>query len=294
MRSFPSLQDSDRVVITGATGWMGREVLDRLSRTRPKIQVLPVASMARRLETGSRTYQIHEWSHAYISEWRPTIAVHLAFLTREAESTMSTAEYERRNHELTEAAAHLYSIPELRAAVIASSGAAIQAKGQIYGDLKARDEKIFTELSNRTGLPTVISRIWSVSGAFCTKPDLFALFDLIEQTRNRSRVHIRARSEVWRRYVDAGEFLEVCVSAAGVGANQVIDSAGPLVEIEHLAHVIQDALGERKQIVREPLTQPPDRYFTDSQTMESWSDRLGIPLASLVEQVRRSARVETS
>ena len=282
------------MVITGATGWMGREVLDRLARTRPEIQVLPIASRGRMVETGNRTYQVHEWSHASISEWRPTIAVHLAFLTREAESTMSTAEYERRNLRLTEAAAHLYSIPDLRAAVIASSGAAIQAKEQIYGDLKARDEEVFTELSNRTGLPTVISRIWSVSGAFCTKPDLFALFDLIEQTRNRSRVHIRAKSEVWRRYVDAGEFLEVCISAAGVGANEIIDSAGPLVEIEYLAHVIQEALGEKKQIVRESLTQPTDRYFTDSQTMELWSQRLGIPLAPLTDQIKRSAQVSMS
>lgn len=294
VRSFPSLQDSDRVVITGATGWMGREVLDRLARTRPEIQVLPIASRARSLEIGDRTHQVHAWSHAYIAEWRPTIAVHLAFLTREAESTMSTAEYERRNRELTESAVHLFSIPELRAAVIASSGAAIRPKGQIYGELKARDEQVFTELGNRTGVPTVISRIWSVSGAFCTKPNLFALFDLIEQTRHRPSVHIRARSEVWRRYVDAGEFLEICVSAAGAEASEVIDSAGPLVEIEHLAHVIQDVLGEKRAIVREMVTQPPDRYFTDSHNMESWSERLGLPLASLTEQVRRSAQVVTS
>lgn len=293
-RLFPSLEDSDRIVITGATGWLGREILNRLSRFRPEIQVLPIASRSQSFISGGFTYSVSDWSQERISDWRPTIALHLAYLTRETESSIGVAEYARRNQSITQAATHLYSIPEMRAVVVASSGAALQKTHEIYGTLKSRDEQIFTTLNARTGVPTVISRIWSVSGAFCTKPEMFALFDLIDQTKFKSTVHIRARGEVWRRYVDAGEFLEICLTTAAAGQSTVIDSAGELIEIGQLARRIQQVLGNQETIIRSPTAEPPDRYYTSSTSQAFWAQRFGICVTDLDGQIARSANLESS
>lgn len=287
--AFCSLQDTDRLLVTGASGWLGREVILRLRRGRPDIPVLGVASRPRETSVGQETIVAQAWDHVAISEWAPTVVVHLAYLTRELEQQWGPFEYERQNQELSDRAARLYALPSLRGFVIASSGAAVSLTDQTYGRLKAEDEQRFLELAQTTGVPTVAARIWSVSGPHCRKPSLFALFDLIHQTRQRPVVRIQAAHEVWRRYVDAGEYLEVCLGAVGVGHSGVIDSGGEKVEIGDLALHVQEVLDIKRPIERPPIVGAPDGYYSDSLSMVGWAQRLGIPLSGLTEQIRRSA-----
>ena len=287
-RAFPTISDDDRLVVTGASGWMGREVLARLLATRPRVEVLPIASQARTFTVSGARFDAHPWSERLIESWRPTLAIHLAFLTREAVSEFGQDAYIQRNNAITALAMRLYSIPTMRGLVIASSGAAIVARNDTYGSLKSQDEALFTSLGESTGLPTVIARIWSVSGAYCTKPSLFAFSNLLDQTLTQGEVHINAKHEVWRRYVDAGEFLEVCLTAAGDQSHEVIDSAGPLIEIGPLAQLMQDVLGARLPIHREYPSEPADRYFANSPNLESRSEDFGISLTDLAGQVLRS------
>ena len=277
------------MLITGATGWLGREVIARLSRLQPNLPVLPVASRSRVFDVGKRDVRAVEWNHKEIASWGPTLALHLAYLTPELEQTIGTTEYEAQNRRLTEQALRLYSLPTIRGVVSASSGAAIAQRDTTYGRMKARDETAFLEAGESSGVPTIIARIWSVTGVHCTKPDQFAFFDLIRQTQYESEVHICSAHEVWRRYVDAGEYLDLCLAAVSSGSSGVIDSGGELIEIGDLAAEIQNTLGIQRPISRPEISGAADIYASDGLSMRTWADSKGLKMSSILEQIVRVA-----
>ena len=288
--AFTGLTCADRVVITGATGWMGRELIARLIETRPDIPTLAIASAPRAFSVGGKRLEALAWDHDTIAEWGPTLLVHLAYRTREHLAGSQMHHFFKGNMDLSASAAHLYTLPSLRGAVIASSGAAVSMRSGPYGALKQQDENTFTRLGLQRGIPTVIARIWSVSGSHCPKPHLFALYDLIRQADSANPVvRIRASHEVRRKYVDAGEFLEVALSGAGLGRSGIIDSAGALVELSELADQIQMVTGIRKPIERPHICSSPDNYFTESREMDNWAIDTSVTFSPLAIQIGRSA-----
>lgn len=287
---IPGLLESDRILVTGATGWLGREILARLTRRSPQIPVLAVARRARAFSIGRDQRTCIEWDSAAVRDWRPTLVVHLAYLTREREAEVGTQSYEVRNRKLTHRALDLYTIDSVRGVVVASSGAAVALRHTTYGRLKAYDEGMFLAAGRDTKIPTVIARIWSVSGALCTKPQGFALYDLINQTLNGPVVQVRAPNEVWRRYVDAGEYLEVCLADAASGASEIIDSSGELIELKDLAHCIQSVLGVHRRIERPPLLGTADEYYSESSLMQLRAREFSLTISSLEQQISVSSR----
>jgi len=286
---FATITDLDRILVTGATGWLGRELIARLSVLRPEVPILAVASRHQKVHLGRLEIDALAWEFEAIAQWRPSVVVHLAFLTREREAAMGWSEYESRNRQLSDLATRLYSLPSIRAFVYASSGAALLPRSGMYGRLKAEDEERFQEKGEALGVPTTIARVWSVSGAWCPKPDHFALYDLIRQTQLSPVVRINSAHEVVRRYVDAGEFLEICLAFAGSGGSGSIDSGGERVEIGELAQRIQQVLGIIRPIERPELTGAADGYFSDSSTMSQLARRFGVSLSGLEKQIGRSA-----
>jgi nucleoside-diphosphate-sugar epimerase len=287
---FATVTDSDRILVTGATGWLGRELIARLRLLRPEVPILAVASQHRTVHAGPLKIDAVAWDLDAISQWKPTIVVHLAFLTRELEAVLGWREYESRNRQLSDLATHSYGLPSIRAFVYASSGAAISPGSGSYGLLKAQDEERFREQGRVSGVPTVVARVWSVSGEWCPKSDLFALYDLIRQTRMGPVVHINAAHEVVRRYVDAGEYLEICLALAGSGSNGAIDSGGQRVELGELALRIQQILGIVRPIERPESSGTSDVYCSESSSMTRLARQFGVALSGLEDQIRRSAR----
>lgn len=287
--SFAALRADDRILISGATGWLGREILSRLLMSRPDVPILAFARKKRTFVAGEHTLLARPWNHEFALQWEPTLFIHLAYLTREWEGILGTGKYESENRSLSTKALKIMAIPSLRGSVIASSGAAIKFPQSTYGRLKLQDEHHFAMAGEIWKVPTVIARAWSISGEFCPKPNHFALYDLIYQTLNAPQVCVRAPHATWRRYVDAGEYLEVCLGLAALGHSQIVDSDGPLVEIGELAHQIQETLGVQRPIVRPPRSGMDDRYFSDSKQMTHWAQRLTVSISDLQTQIHRSA-----
>jgi nucleoside-diphosphate-sugar epimerase len=289
-QQFTWLEARDRLLITGATGWLGRELLARLHRNRPDVEIKCIASSPRQFQLEGTSFQAEPWDAAAVALWRPTLAIHLAYLTREVQESIGLEDYELQNVRLSELALSLYRIPSLRGLVVASSGAALADPDGLYGRLKALDEERFREAGQAAGIPTAIARIWSVSGAHCTKPDLFALYDLIRQVRVAPEVRITAQREVWRRYVDAGEYLEICLGAVASGAFATIDSGGDLVEIGELVQVIQTTLGVSQAVVRSEIRYPANHYYATTAAMSDWAESLGVGVADIRQQILVSER----
>ena len=284
--------DADaRLLITGAGGWLGREALVRVKMIRPNVQILAFANTSRRLEFHDLDVQLHSWDSSLIERWQPTVVLDLAFITREHLRTMSPLQYRSKNLELIRRSLWLSSLHSVKGYVYLSSGAVMDKQPDLYADLKLQAETAVQEVARDRVLPLVVARAWSLSGGLCTKPKTFALFDLIRQTMHEPTVTIYAQNEVWRRYTDAGDFLEVALRGLECGQQLVVDSTGPLVEIGELALEVQEVLGVTKPIHRSLTRDTPNSYFTDSTVMDELADRLAIDIKSLHDQIRISAGV---
>lgn len=281
---------NERIVVTGANGWLGREVIYRLVRNNPEVSLLALGRSSNVLQLPKcRPVKVHEWKTTEIDRWGPTALIHLAALTKERLLGMSAPAYIAENRHLLESALDIVNLDTIRSVVIASSGAAITQLDHPYGVHKALEEVKFQEAASQRDVAMVIARIWSVSGRFCTKPEHFLFFDLIRQAISKGEsIRIRAGHPVRRKYVDGGEFLEICFRAASSGHSGTIDSTGFEVEATELAEIIQSELKTKKTIRREVSSERADSYLAKSMEMMLWAETTGVEISSLPIQIVRS------
>lgn len=287
-RSFESLRAHDRVLITGASGWLGRELLYRLRSNTPEIAVLPFGSRTSCVLLGKEEFDIIEWDYELAKKWNPSVLVHLAYATRDKVQELGETAFRKINMDLSARALSLMEIPTIRGVVMASSGVAEDPKNEAYAELKAHDETQFLRMATDLGVSLVIARAWSLTGAFCTKPRVFAFYELLRQSLYEPQVVITSTSPVFRRYMDAGEYLEICLSAAAAGVTETISSAGELVELSELAEKMLSVHHLSKPIIRCLLPGIEDAYYTHDLSIYRWAEHLGVALTSLDQQIRRS------
>jgi hypothetical protein len=138
----------------------------------------------------------------------------------------------------------------------------------------------------------VIPRVFSVSGPYMTKPELYALGDLILQATHSDTVRIRATRPVYRSYIAAGELIAVCIAAALEGEHELVfDSGGEIAEVGELAALVIAAAGRSGISVERTwdTAAEPDRYVAEQATMARLARRFDVPQQSLSDQVAETA-----
>ncbi len=284
-----------RVVITGANGWLGRELIARLECLGPDVEVLAITRQV--LDPSFRKRQgvtSYTWDLDFTRNWQPTTFVHLAAVTKEYFHHANHDQLLEINSGLTQSALEIAELDSVERVVLASSGAAVMQLDHPYGIHKAREEAAFKESCDTNGKNLIVSRIWSVSGKHCTKRNLLLFFDLIDQAQGPSEaIVIASRKKVLRRYVDGGEFLELCLRVACASRSATIDSEGELIEAYDLANLIQRSLGTSKVIVRPANNMGRDAYFSKSNTLHEWEKLAGMYMSNLRTQIEISAAFRT-
>lgn len=277
------LTSGDRIVVTGAAGWLGRSLLGRLLPAAEACgaTVLGVASRERLQAIGGTVIPIRAWNDDDLMAWEPTVVVHTAFVTRERLADLGEPAFQRVNRDLTDRACRLAMLPSVRAVVHTSSGAALDPTSDAYGRLKAEQEVAFEQISGAI----VNARVWSVSGPECTRPDEFAFTSFVRMAVSTGVIRVTAQNRVWRKYVDAGQMMEVSLLAALHGHRGTIDSTGELVELHHLAERTARLLSARVESAPMNPDSTDGRYYSDSPSMDEFAARYGLALASLDEQI---------
>lgn len=266
------------IVISGAQGWMGRELICNLKVTSPATQIvrLPRINPESFAELEPVLSPLGEWTF-----------VHLAFITREQILEIGKDSYVNANRQITDVAQRIIDLYRPTAVIHASSGAVFKA-ADVYGELKREQEEVIGSTCSKNDITCVNARIWSVSGAHCPKQNHFLFFDLLRQACFEDAVEIRASYPVHRRYVDAGQFLELALRIAQLGESATIDSGGELVTAYTLAKRMLKALGVRKPINVPSQIGPPDDYHSKSNGMQDWARKLKFTMGDLDWQIRNS------
>ena len=277
-RPVNRISSRSTIVVTGANGWMGKEFIHNWKLRENDARIIPAPRL------GPNSVEILAADLAGQEDWT---LVHLAFVTRERLSTMHVDSYISANRAITESVQELILKFRPTAVVHASSGAVFKPD-DIYGQLKLEQEEILRTACDHLQIPCVNARIWSVTGAFCPKPRNFLFFDLLYQALFEEEIHISAKHEVLRRYVDAGQFLSVANALAQLGISMDLDSGGGLVSAAYLGQRILGLMDSGKSLVQEVHDGPSDHYFSRSNSMENMARVVGVDLGDLDWQIRNS------
>ena len=286
---------ADRVLITGASGWVGRTALDLLAPL--GLPTLPVAGRARTISVGGREIDCRIWDDDEVAAFAPTVVLDCAFLTRDRVADMLLADYVATNRILTERLVFAAKLPGVRLALTVSSGAAVYPHDAFdgplednpYGYLKREAEQLLAQAAGESGAVPVVARAWSISGAHVQKPRGYALGSMILDA-DAGAIRIMARRPVFRRYVLAEELLALGLAEGSVGP-ATIDSGGELVEMAELAAHVAAVVRPDAEITRGDIDpHDPDRYHSDGLDWEKLCQRWGLVSGQLDYQIAITAR----
>lgn len=264
---LPDAAAAGVLVITGATGWVGRTAIDTLqARIGPEAlarRVRLFASRAGRItlnppgpEPGLSLPVQPLDALSDLAETEPIAAVlQTAFLTRDRLAAIGSDTYVATNRWITDqVASALRRSPEARAVVI-SSGAAAPYDGSTdlrqplaedpYGVLKREEELSLADAATCA----LVLRIYALSGRHMREPNRFALGDFLLTALRGEAIRIKATMPVWRSYGHADDitglawdWLLSADAAPGAGTLAAVSAS---IDLLSLAQRITDLYGLR-------------------------------------------------
>ena len=297
--------NTSKVLVTGATGWLGRETVARVLEGKfegiTQSDLLLASSNGRDLELDSLgvypTVALETLSHRESTNSIEGL-VHLAFITKDKTTQYSFSEYVAKNIELISAACEIIERDKPKWVVVVSSGAIIdRATLEIennvvrnpYGFCKRIEEALIAESARKVGANIVIGRLWGGTGLYMPVKRAYAISDFIESAKESGAIRINSGGEVTRRYCDAGDFMEVLVRSAIQGDTTTLDSGGSIIEVGELAKLISSRLGGIS-ISRSEVPTAVDDYYPRGSEFEELAKSVGVQLHGIDEQVLRTLK----
>ncbi|HVE47736.1 MAG TPA: NAD-dependent epimerase/dehydratase family protein [Acidimicrobiales bacterium] len=301
------LSGHERFAVTGASGWLGRTTLELLAGAlgpqQFRDQVVGFASTSRtvtlRAGTEVRLQPLHRLAELAPA---PTHLLHFAYLTRNRVPEVGVPEYVTANLAIT--AAVISAIQRFRPSGVftTSSGAVYGPDGYFvtdvaanpYGALKYLEELAVRCAAADAGTRSVVTRVFSLSGAYMTKPELYGLGDFLLQVLAGGPITVRATRPVERSYCAAADVVTLALACLLRGDGQedlVFDTGGDVIEVGQLADRVIGALGLTEVSVErswDPQA-PPDRYVGDGTAMSALALTYGLPLLAIDGQIRETA-----
>lgn len=288
-----------KLLITGASGWIGRETISVLKHILGddfSHQVTLAGSRDAIIVVDDHTHHVIRLQDID-SDQKFDLVIHLAFLTQEKVHELGADEFARQNRDLTSTVYHLCQRVDAEYVFLASSGAADpqvwadykNPSKKLYGQLKMDEEELFQSLD---GVFVQVGRIWSVSGGQMQKPEKYALGDFIIQARTKGNIAINSGGVVERAYVDAGEMMTVFILNLLKGGTGLIDSGGFKTSLQNLARLVLKELQPEGKLIlpSHSAVAEDDIYLPNLVPFNNLAQRFRVNLSSLEEQIRTTAK----
>jgi UDP-glucuronate decarboxylase len=301
------LRESEfRVVITGASGWLGQVTLEMLDQClgesfRGRVSAFGHEHRELSLRSGRRIPCL-PLSDLAVMRREPCFLLNFAFLTRDFVAGMPASDFIARNQSLSAFVAEQAARLEPAGLFVPSSGAVYRADRSIdqdlernpYGVLKARDEARFRSLGDGGRTRVVQCRVFNIAGPFINKLRTYALASILLDIAAGGPVQLKASRLVERSYFHVGNLIELAFALLLDDAPpaEAFDTAGErVVEVGELAHLAASLLGRPNvAIQRPPLGDgAADRYVGDQTVLKAIMAKHGIVPAPLETQILDTA-----
>ena len=287
-----------RIAVSGATGWLGRETIEKLSTSLSLENLVLYSSDGSNIvNNAGAVLPTESFLPATPSESLEGL-IHLAFLTRDKVDTVGFPDFVSINMSLISKACTIIEESKPRWIVLVSSGAIFDRNsGELetdimrnpYGFCKRIEEVLVLQSAQKVGANVVIGRLWGATGEFMPYNPAYAVSDFIQSAHTKKKIVVKSGGSVIRRYVDAGEFVEVLVKAAAKGESFTINSGGTKIEIGKLAELVAEHFPDI-EIVRPVQDNSLDDYFPRDSDFEILAASVGVMLSDLQTQVSRTVK----
>lgn len=286
--SLPNLVGA-RVLITGASGWLGQEALCLLSKTHSKLDELDltlIGSQRRRIDIHGTILETTPIADTFPQE-KFDIILHFAFSTQDKAIVQGATNYIegnlRLNKWIAEVALNNFKAKKL----ILSSGAVDkfskstdkQSSMKIYADLKRELENEFTDHNS------LILRLWNTSGHHMGANKKYALGEFITSALHGEPIAVGKNLK--RTFVAASSILEASISYLLDDGHGLVNSGGEKIALHELAKKTIEVLGSRSSCqLEDPNSYPELDYVSPASEIpiEYWSKTL-----DLNEQISNTA-----
>lgn len=285
-------------IITGASGWMGRTTLEYLKN----VICIDLKSDVRCFSSTNKSIQLSDGEVVQSRSLDQLQGVtqhvegifHFAFLTRDYVQKLGLTDYLRINRSILELLSRALPHMNYNWIVGISSGAvfdpstenyALDPNQNPYGFLKLQEETLLRNHSETSGSNCMIGRLWASSGNLMPIDRKYALSDFIYQGLTSDRIIVNSSHEVWRRYMDAQDFIQALHIAAKQGKNLILDSNGELIEIGTLASKIASITSSEMVRLSSGANSSPDKYYPEGAQMSLLIEEFGLKLKSIDEQI---------
>ena len=294
----------ERIVLVGAAGWLGMATLELLADTlgpdfEDRVVAFGSSERALTLRGGQVVPQSPLQGLGRLSS-RPTVVLHLAFLTKDRAEAMPHDAYVAANRAISGQVLDTLDAIGAGAVFVPSSGAvyavddpAASEATRLYGRLKLDDEAAFSAWAERSGGRVAIARVFNVSGPYMNKLASYALSAFILDVLAGRPIEIRATRPVFRSYVAIRELMSVALSLTldGGGVTRFDTAGEEALEMADIAEAVRLALGRPDHPIRRPQLSgaTADVYLGDRALYSELRSGARVDLVGFPTQVRETA-----
>jgi nucleoside-diphosphate-sugar epimerase len=290
------------IVVTGATGWVGRTLLGYLANALPSQEfdrrVVAFGSKTCSLSLSSRKeIPIHSLAllPAFAEQQTIDSLFHAAFLTPDRVIGVGIKRYCEINNLITRIVYDALLLRPTTRLVLFSSGAApLVALADLhtvkpsplhsYGLLKLQEEILLSSLS-----PTLVLRIYGLTGRYIRQPNRYALGDFLCSAIRNESIVINSPVKVVRSYVaalDLASFAWAWLQSSDPPHATPIDAVTETLDLLSLAETITTMYGLPSVKHKIDPYAMPDCYMASPQPFLCELQRYGLAPAPLEQQIR--------
>ena len=264
-------------LITGGTGWLGKQTASRLiQKFGYDLNLVLTSSKSTDLTIRDKCFKTIQSSQIDLQKDIDYLFDY-AFLTREKIDLLGSKAYFNTNSDLINNSTEIIKRFKPKVVILASSGAIYNSSKfsdaknhKLYADLKLLQEKCIKEACNESGSRLIIVRIFNLSGNGINKSKVYAIQEFIETAIKNEPIVINSNFQVTRRYCDVDQLIDLLLELSSEHESICFDSGGPLVEIHELARIVKETLSSKSRIVFKQVDKDliPDNYYSNSKHFE--------------------------
>ncbi len=216
-------------IVTGASGWLGRNYLHYLQEKIPRDEynekvfaygsskkIISSTAYGSNQEINIEIRPLKDLKKKFLNCPNLNI-IHTAFITREKISSFGLKNYIYLNKEISITIKDLIKSSKGCKCIITSSGAANIAEqnkkdnsfieNNPYAYLKLYEENLLKDLA-----PCLILRIYALLGRFIQKPKKFAIGNFLLNAKKKENITIKSKNRVFRSYVHTKEIVDLSLN----------------------------------------------------------------------------------
>jgi nucleoside-diphosphate-sugar epimerase len=301
LTSLPAWLDyqENRVAIIGATGWVGRALVDVVFSALAEKQAGKLRLFGSRARTLSCDGQdltiepLQDGSQLGPGNW---IVLHAAIVGPDRFESEGPAAIRTRNDQLLDRVFSLVKSGQTHKFVYFSSGAAGRPPSgpperQAYSVMKSAQEQKIVNWSKLNRINIIIPRIFNLAGPYINHFRDYAIGDFISKQYENGFINIKSNGLVIRNYVHVIDMAQVITSMAieSHSLPTIFDvCTSDIVELDALAMTVARAFGvDPETIIRnEDPDRPVNAYLGAGDIYQQRFSELGLRQRSLSQMVQ--------